>query len=190
MADTLEMIRADITDLKERLRELRIEQGKPPEAPPNFVPVPLSIVLAERVRSFIPIAIKYASLLAGGTLHRVDTSKFEHYRRDAELLCRSTGLWCSLVGGGVYAIIRVMDDVNAIIDAGEEENAHIPGLLRRFHFALELARHDVQHDMWDGYESEASLTRAEVERLKNDPAAFQAAYDEALAHYEAIKQEV
>ncbi|MCM3272954.1 hypothetical protein [Paenibacillus elgii] len=190
MADTLDMIRADNESLKARLRELRIEQGKSPEAPPNFVPVPLSIVLVERVRSFIPIAIKYASLLAGGTLHRVDTSKFENYRKDAELLCRSNGLWCSLVGGGVYAIIRVMDDVNAIIDAGEEENAHIPGFLRRFHFALELARHDVQHDTWDGYESETRLTREEVERLKNDPAAFQAAYDAALAHCEAIKQEV
>jgi len=195
MADGLDKMRVDIEDLKERIRQHRIERGLPLEPPEKFVPVPLSIILAERVQPFISIAVKYASILADGTLYRVDTSKLDHYRRDAELLSMSKGLWCSLVGGGVRGAIRIMEQVNGILDAGEEENAHIPDLLRNIHFALAWSRQDIENDLWDTRcdlhpNEQERNNQSEIDRLKNDPGTFQAEYDAAMAQYKAIKSEI
>lgn len=192
MADPIEKVRADIAELGESLRQIRVEQGLPPESPEHFVPIPLSIVLVERVRPLIPIAAKYAALLADGTLYRIDTSKLDQYRKDAALLHMSTGIFCSIVGTGVGGLIRMMERVNEIIDAGEEDTAHIPDLLRHVHFALEWARYDIKYDMWDNHidippREQEHANRNEIERLKNDPAAFQAEYDAAMTQYETIK---
>ncbi|MGF7033748.1 hypothetical protein J2T17_004696 [Paenibacillus mucilaginosus] len=176
MGRTLEDLKADIALFNEELRQDRIERGLPSERPADFVGIPLSIVIADRLKPFLPIAVRYAAILAEGTLYRMDPTKLEGYRRDAELLCKSTGLWSGFVGGGYRAILQVIDKVN-------EADQELPAdALRQLHYNIELARGNARSDA-DG----SKEVLAEVERLMNDPAAFQAEYSAALAHYESIK---
>jgi hypothetical protein len=161
----------------------------PPEEPDRFVEIPLSIVLAKRVKAFIPIAVKYLSVLAEGTVYQIDTAKFAQYREYSELLHMSKGTWCCIVGGGVHGILRIMDGVNA---ADSVDYVDVSGLVRRGLFSIELLRKDIHFDKWDDHSDvrphvQQRLVNEEVARLESDPDAYQAEYDAARTQYETIR---
>lgn len=184
---TNEEIRIDTAALAERLRQWRIEQGLPPEPKrvKPFVSIPLSLILLERLQPFVQIAVKYTALLAGGTVHRIDTAAFDKYREYAEILQGSCGTWCKWSSTGFLGMLKTMEKVNTTA----EDDFHLSDILRLAHFEIEMMRHDTRGDMWeiidDKVRNNSVTIGAEIERLKNDPAAFQAEYDAAL---EQLKQ--
>ncbi|MHA7964968.1 hypothetical protein ACX93W_12565 [Paenibacillus sp. CAU 1782] len=162
-----------------------------PERPAPFVDIPLSIVIAERLRPFIRIAVKYLAILAEGTVYRIDTDKLAQYREYAELLAHSTGSNCSLAAAGVRGLLRIMDDMNAQADVTE---ADISRAIRASTLYIRFARFNTSSDMspqdTDYLTRERMIAehRAEVARLRSDSAAFQGAYDEVCTKYDEIKR--
>lgn len=186
-------LRKSLEEIKERTRQARMERGQLPEPPKDFVSVPLSIALAERLKPFKGIAAKYAGIIAEGRLIQVDMSKFEGFRKDIALLDMSVGFHCGMVGAGCRIVLSMMETINSAIEAGATEPD--TDMIRRLHFALSLIRKSPSDDAYD-YKSDISapeqnrIVHAEVERLKADPITFEAELAAAWAHYETIKHEI
>lgn len=180
---TNDEIRLDIAGLTERLRQIRIEKGLPPDPPEreDFVEIPLSLALVERLQPFRAIAVRYASILAAGHVARIDTDKLAEYAEMARLLDFSKGFWCRLHGSGANGVLSVMKRLNALIDAGRTEEIDTNGAMRGVHFCIELMTKDegLRHDLFDQYGKYDMDARKEAERLLSDPDALQAAVDEA-----------
>ncbi|MFC5650907.1 hypothetical protein ACFPYJ_17665 [Paenibacillus solisilvae] len=98
-----------------------------------FVELPESIELAERVRPFTRIAVKYFALVAEGTVPPLDTSKLAHYRTDSELLRMSVNPAYARKGAFVTTVLQQIDDINAGMDG-----ADITRILRIFPLLLKL----------------------------------------------------
>ncbi|NQX61814.1 hypothetical protein [Paenibacillus qinlingensis] len=196
MTETLDDIRKRTEELRERLTKARLENGQSAEPPEDFVPLPLSIILAERLKPFEPIAIKYAGIIAEGRLISIDMSKLVEYRKTAELLRMSVGFETGLYAGMVNRILRQMDEVNSAIESGNIEAIHVGEVLRLLHFSIKMMRgHDPIDDAYNStinvsYSNQITLAEAEIERLKADTEAFEAELTAAWAHYETIKHEI
>ncbi|CDN43477.1 hypothetical protein [Paenibacillus sp. P22] len=192
--NTTEEIRVDIADLKERLRQHRIESGRNPDPPPRpkFVDVPLSIAMVERLKPFRQIAVKYAAIIADGRAVRVDTDKFAEYERLSELLCFSKGFWSTTMGGFVRNIKNVMNKVNNAIDEDSLEDFDLLAEARKLAIMFRIFD-DIRVRDHDGYayyaENRDILRFDETNRMCSDEEAYQAAFDEAWAHYQTIKDE-
>jgi hypothetical protein len=186
-------LRKSLAEIKERTRQARLERGQLPEAPEDFLSVPLSIALAERLTPFKGIAAKYAGIIAEGRLIPVDTSKFESFRKDIALLDMSIGFHCGVIASGCGIVLSMMETINSAIEAGATEPD--TDMIRRLHFALSLMRKSPSDDAYD-YKSDVSapeqnrIVHAEVERLKANPIALEAELAAAWAHYETIKHEI
>ncbi|WP_223068109.1 hypothetical protein [Paenibacillus caui] len=185
---TNDQLRSDIAQLTERLRQIRIEQGLPPEPlpRPQIVELPLAGALIKRLEPFKAIAVKLASILAQGHVTRVDVSKLEQYREYERLLYYSHGLRGAHYATGVRIVFGEIKRINCAIDEGKTADFDVNGTMRRIHFAISTflnKEHGVGWDMYEvhvGYTEELRAAEAEMKRLTSDPAAFQAAYDEAL----------
>ncbi len=194
---TNEDLREYVEELKQRVAEARIAEGRPPEPPEPFVSLPLGIILVERLQSFLRIAAQYASVLAAGELVKVDTAKLGHFRETATLAEMCVGLQTRLVAGAVLHILDAMERINEAIDSGAQDEINKPFELRKLNVYLWLLRRDPWDDVrlpdealqqaeFDYYGFERSV-REEVERLKSNPEAFQAALDEVWARYREIE---
>lgn len=128
---------------------------------------------------------------------KVDMSKLEHFRETAELADMCVGLQIRLVAGAVLHILDAMERINETIDSGAQNEINKPFELRKLNVHLWFLRQnpwdDVRHpkealeqEEFDYYGFERSI-REEVERLKNNPEALQAALDEAWARYREIE---
>ena len=172
----------EVGRLSEQIRQIRVEQGLPPE--PNriepFVSIPLSMVLIDKLEPFLRIAVKYTSVLAAGTLHRIDTKAFAQYREYAEVLSCSEGLWCRWSASGYRWMLQLMDHINAASD----EELLLTHLSRRALFCIEMMRHDTSSDCWEN-----NITNEDIDRLKNDPAAYEAEYTAALERYKTLGED-
>ncbi|MCC0566554.1 hypothetical protein [Brevibacillus borstelensis] len=192
MFETLDEIQTKTEELRQRVAAARIAQGQPPEPPENFVPIPLGIILAEQLAPFYKIAVQYAAVVAAGTLTRVDTSKLEKYRETAKLASMCVGFHSGLIANTVEWCLREMDEVNTAIDEGRESEIDVASLTRKFSFFLSFMDDSPWADTYDHKSTrphhirEAEI-KAEVERLKNDPEAYQAELDAAWRHYHEIE---
>ncbi|MCM3560901.1 hypothetical protein M4D57_20260 [Brevibacillus borstelensis] len=190
--ETIDEIQAKTEELRQRVAAIRIAEGKPPEPPENFVPIPLGIILAEELAPFYKIAVQYAAVIASGALVRVDTTKLAKYRETAKLASMCVGFNVGLIGSSVERVLHTMDKINAAIDEGREGDVDIAREMRMLDHFL----HFMSYSPWDDahdyrspktYYDQLMEMRAEVERLKNDPEAYQAELDAAWRHYREIE---
>ncbi len=174
----------------EQVRQDRIERGLPADPPADFVDIPLSIVIAGRLRPFLRIAVKYLAVLAEGTVYRVDTDKLAQYQEYAELLAKSIGSHCGAIGGNVKALLSIMNKLSAMEDVTEAD------IQRAVYYGSIYAKQAATDATYDVFPIEGDYLvrkrivderRAEVARLRADDSAFQAAYDEARVKYDEIK---
>lgn len=190
--DTVDELRAKTEELRQRVAASRIAKGQPPEPPEKFVPIPLGIILAEQLKPFRKIAIQYAAVIASGSLVHVDTSKLEKYRETAKLARMCIGFHSGLIASTVAWCLREMDEINAAINEGKESEIDKTSKMRRFSFFLEHLKSSIWADTYD-YKSDEprhireARIKAEVERLKGDPEAFQVELDAAWHHYHEIE---
>lgn len=185
---TNDEIRIDIAALTERLRQIRIEQGRPADPPERrkCVDIPLSLALVERLQPFRAIAVRYASILAAGQVTRIDTDKLAGYAEMARLLRHSVGFFCGLHALGASGVLAAMKRINALIDAGRTDEINTNEEMRGVHFCIEWMTKDegLRHDAYDHRDKYDGDARIEAERLLSDPAALQAAIDRALEQIE------
>jgi hypothetical protein len=144
MAMTNVELRTDNAQLAERLRQIRIEQGRKPEPEPRpkVVDIPLSMALVNRLQPLKVIAVKYAAVLAAGQITRIDVSKLAKYEEAAKVLHYSTGFWCGIHALGAGAFLQIINRVNEAIDNGKTEELDINGLMRKVHFNIGLMTKD------------------------------------------------
>jgi hypothetical protein len=180
----IEELREQVKLLTEETRLDRISRGLPPEEPDDFVELPLSMVLAERLKQFMPIAIQYTKVVSSGEFPKVDTSRFETYVEYARLLNKSKGYNCRLISSGVLAFIKEMDRINNVT-CDEEENEDI---LRDLHFFItSLIDNDPWDDTHDYLNGKRIDVREEYRSLVNNEALFNLELKKAQDHYESIK---
>lgn len=183
--DTNDQIHASIADLTERLRAVRIEQGLPEEPPERveFVDIPLSLVLIDRLQTFRAIIVKYASVLASGEVTRIDTNKLTEYTQMGRLLSHSKGFFSGLHSIGITGALSIINRVNEAIDTGKTEDLDINGAMRQLHFCVGFMTRDdgIRHDGYDYEDETGKSIHEEKNRLLSDPAILQAEIDVALA---------
>lgn len=182
---TNEQIRSDIADLTERIRQIRVEQGLPPDPlpRPKAVSIPLSLALIERLEPFKAIVIKLASILAQGRVTRIDTGKLAQYEEYARLLRYSRGDWCAIHAMGAQGAFSIIERMNHAIDSGDTEDFDVNDAMRRLHYCVGYMTENsaLVNDEYDYFREAGVYPRAEKERLLSDPAAFQVAIDEVMA---------
>lgn len=192
--ETNDQIRSSIAELTERLRQIRIEQGLPPEAKPRprVIDIPLSLALVERLQPFRAIAIKYASILAAGQVTRIDTDKLAEYEGLARLLRCSVGFWCGMHALGAGSALAIMKHLNTMIDEGKAGEINISDEMRKLHIFIGWMTKDsgLNHDLFDEYGKYDTNARQEARRLLSDPAAMQAEIDAARAQIKPEEDEV
>jgi hypothetical protein len=140
MAMTNEELRTDNTRLAERLRLIRIDNGRnpDPEPRPKVVDIPLSLALVDRLQPLKVIAVKYAGVLAAGQITRIDVNKLAKYEEAAKMLRYSTGFWCGIHAFGARFILQIIKRVNEAIETGKTDELDINGLMRKVHFSIGL----------------------------------------------------
>ncbi|GGG15817.1 hypothetical protein [Paenibacillus aceti] len=180
---TNDELRVDIAALTERLRQIRIEQGLTPDPPEreDFVDIPLSLALVERLQPFRAIAVKYASILAAGQVTRIDMDKLVEYEEIAHMLMRSVGFWCGLHGFSAGATLQMMKHINEMIDAGKTDEINTSDEMRKIRIYIGWMTKDdgLGHDLFDQHGKYDMDAREEAKRLLADPDALQAAIDAA-----------
>ncbi|MDU7472099.1 MAG: hypothetical protein E7L01_01880 [Paenibacillus macerans] len=180
---TNDEIRLDIAGLTERLRQIRIEKGLPPDPPEreDFVEIPLSLALVERLQPFRAIAVRYASILAAGQVARIDMDKLAEYAEMARVLNRSVGFFCSLHALGANGVLAAMKRINALIDAGRSDEINTNKEMRGVHYCIEWMTKDegLRHDLFDQHGKYDMDARKEAEHLLSNPDALRAAVDAA-----------
>ncbi|RAI96860.1 hypothetical protein DET54_106218 [Paenibacillus pabuli] len=144
MAMTNAELRTDIARLGEKLRQIRIDNGRNPDPQPRpkVVDIPLSMALVDRLQPLKVIAVKYAAVLAAGQITRIDVSKLAKYEEAAKVLRYSTGFWCGLHALGAGAFLQIINRVNEAIDNGKTDELDINGLMRKVHFSIGLMTKD------------------------------------------------
>ncbi|MGC4378314.1 hypothetical protein WD019_15510 [Fictibacillus sp. Mic-4] len=175
-------------EYKEKIRQDRLNRGLPEKTPEDFVPIPLSVVLVERLKPFEKIVIRYAKLLMdSGELIPIDTKKLDKYRRIGELLSMSKGLFSSVTGAMVIDILRYMDKVNQAL------LQHVPTIdpdhvATHLYLSLQLFGSDSFYDSGrDDYRELERAYRNEYNRLKTDPIRFIMETKRYRRQYESIK---
>ncbi|GGG08713.1 hypothetical protein [Paenibacillus aceti] len=180
---TNDELRVDIAALTERLRQIRIEQGLTPDPPEreDFVDIPLSLALVERLQPFRAIAVKYASILAAGQVTRIDTGKLGEYVEAVRLLDHSVGFFCGVHALGAGAVLDTMKHITEMIDAGRTEEINVSDEMRKIRIYIEWMTKDdsLDHDLLDQYGKYDMDAKKEARRLLADPDALQAAIDAA-----------
>lgn len=184
MTVTNAQLQADIAQLTERVRAIRIEQGLPadPLPRPEVVDLPLSLALIDRLQPFRAIAVKLATILAQGQTARIDTGKLEKYAEYGRFLNYSRGFWCRIHSTGAHGALSVINRMNSAIDSGQVADFDVNKAMRDMHFCIEWMTKDsaMNHDVFDYYKESGVYPHEEKERLLSDPAALQAAIDEAI----------
>jgi hypothetical protein len=178
----------------EQIRRERIAQGKPPEPPVPFVPIAHAILLCERVQPLWRFIVKYAKLTHdSGQLIPVDVSQFDKYRDDLLLLTCSKGFATGFWGAGLLDCIETIERVTEAVNKGETEMLDPLFVAREIYTWLQLLNElPYSHDGTFGLDYEEkdrewAETRAELERLRTDEAAFAAEVEEYWRHYESIQ---
>jgi hypothetical protein len=182
----------------EEYRRERVAKGLPPDPPEPFVPVAHAILLCERVEPVFRFLIKYAKLtLDSGRLIPFDVSPFEKYQRDLILLRHSKGFITRFWGAGLLQCIDLIKRITEAVNKGETE-AFDPFIVARNIYAwlqlmgekvpvIDASSESVLSLDYKAEENERAETRAELERLRADEAAFAAEVEEYWRHYESIK---
>ncbi|MGF9824022.1 hypothetical protein ABE430_13805 [Brevibacillus agri] len=189
---SIDDIRAKTEELRQRTAAIRIAEGKPPEPPESFVPIPLGIILAEELVPFYKIAVQYAAVVASGALVRVDTTKLAKYRETARLARMCVGINVGLIGSGAERVLHTMDKINAAIDEGRESETDVRYEMRMLDHFLHFMNRSPWEDGTDHksdkpYHVQQAEMKAEVCRLKNDPNEYRAELDAAWRHYREIE---
>ncbi|GMN97970.1 hypothetical protein [Parageobacillus thermoglucosidasius] len=198
-----EKIEADIKKADEELekvRQERVARGLPPDPPEPFVPVAHAILLCERVEPVFRFLVKYAKLtMDSNQLIPFDVSQFDKYQRDLILLRHSKGFITGFWGAGLIQCIDLIKRVTEAINKGEIE-AFDPLLVAKFIYEwIEIMGRkvpviDTSSELklsldidYKAEDREREETRAELERLRTDEAAFAAEVEEYWRYYESIK---
>lgn len=171
----------DIADLTERLRQIRVDKGLPPDTKPRpkIVDIALSHAIIDRMEPFKAIVIKYASLLAQGKFVPIDTDKLAKYREYADFLRYSTGLISGVYGMGASAALSCMDRINLAIADGTTDMLSATEQARHLHYDIGFMSRDegMRHEAYE-YRQE---TGESPEGKYDDEAAFQAALEAVRA---------
>ncbi|MEK4115617.1 hypothetical protein NST44_05365 [Paenibacillus sp. FSL W8-0919] len=184
-----EQIRSSIDELTERLRQIRIEQGLPPEAKPRpkVVDIALSHAIIERLEPFKAIVIRYASLLAQGQFTRIDVEKLTKYEGYFHLLGKSKGFFSAMYGWGAYSALEAIKRINDAIDSGSTDTVSPTEEVRNLHYCIGFMIKD------SGIRGEAyDYRKATGENVKgkyDHEAEFQAALTAALVKEEELSYE-
>jgi len=181
-----------VAELKERVRQSRIERGLPEERPARFVEPVFSFVLVERCKPVFEFVAKYAKLCADANdILQVDTSKLDKYRESLELIAetKDTNAFIPMYGVAMLSAIKYIR---------ETDEHDIDEYLRRLYQYLmfaETARKQPLNNAVYNYSLTSAENydcykeaRAEYERLLNDDAYFQAEFARYRAHYDKIKE--
>lgn len=193
MAYTIEELQKSIDELSERVRQARIEKGLPPEPPEDFIEPPLSIILAEQLKPFLPIWTQYTSIIASGRFIPIDMSKLDRFREPAELLKKAKGRDCATMAVSVIGAMKTMEKVNETIAENTTDELDSSEIMRRLHGFIRLFN---VSDPWDDaydclsdvrYDAQVNPIKAEYNRLKSDEEYFEYKLAKARAHYESIK---
>lgn len=194
-SQTIEEIQALTERIAAIVRQGRIDRGLPPESPPDFVELPLSFILVDRVMPFKAIAVKYAAILADGTPVKVDVdSLYETYGLSAQLLSESVGCHCGSMGGSALGILKIMKRINNAIDNGTIAEVDISAQVRTLHLSIKMMDGDVHYDAYDGKSTigvpeQIRIIDDEKKRLLSDPDAYQEVWDAMMAIYETRREE-
>ncbi|OZQ66556.1 hypothetical protein [Paenibacillus odorifer] len=184
MALTNDELRADIAQLTERLRAIRVEKGlsADPLPRPRVVEIPLSFALIDRLQPFKAIVVKLATILAQGQTARIDTGKLEKYAEYGRLLAYSRGTWSFFHSWGVHGAFSIIERMNSAIDSGQVADFDTNDAMRRIHYAIGYMTKDsgLENDKHYYYKESGAYPHEETARLLSDPDALQAAIDEAL----------
>ncbi|WP_418039181.1 hypothetical protein [Paenibacillus xylanilyticus] len=187
MAMTNAELRTDIAHLAEKLRQVRIEQGRnpDPEPRPKVVDIPLSRALVDRLQPFKVIAVKYAGVLASGQVTSIDVSKLVKYKEAAKVLHYSKGFWCGIHALGAESFLQIINRINEAIDNDKTDELDINGLMRKVHFSIGLMTKDsaMSHEI-DDYEKEHGRGSAVMSKEDVD-----SAFAEALAEINEYEED-
>jgi hypothetical protein len=194
--DHIDKIRRDIELLRKKSEEKkreRVAMGLLAEPPEDFLPLPISGVLADRIKSVCPFIAKYAKLvLESGQLLPVSVEKLEGAKEYADILRRSTGMFLGIVGMAVYGAIREIEQINESLENGQEYEKSAGKAAADLYLFLKLAghcKHAFNSDIYDEIEDRSQLYvyYAEYKRLKSDDKLFEAELAKHQEHYTSIK---
>lgn len=182
-------IRVESADLTERLRQIRIDKGLPPdpEPRPKIVDIALSHAIIDRMEPFKAIVIKYASLLSQGKFVSIDTDKLAKYREYADFLRYSTGLISGVYGMGASAALSCMDRINQAITDGTADMLSATEQARHLHYDIGFMSRDegMRHEAYEYRQA----TGESPEGKYDDEAAFQAALEAVRAQIPSKEEE-
>ncbi|MGG4467221.1 hypothetical protein ABER68_04180 [Paenibacillus alvei] len=186
---SIEEIRRDVEELRQKIRQDRIARGVPEEAPEDFVSEAMTTVLIERCKPLFQYVAKYTQLCSQSNqvLH-ANVEIFDRYREYLTLIDNAKSDQ-NTFAIGLSIAKRYMLESDDYTDAS--------GYVRRLGQALNLARlgfemkldhaayrHDVSVELLGGMYKEA---KDEYDRLQADEAFLKAEVKRYMEHYESIK---
>lgn len=193
MADSIEKMKADIEMLRTRLEEVkrdRVARGLPADTPDDFLPVPLSGVLAERLTDTAAFIAKYAKLvLDGRQLLAVNVERLQEAKELADLLRRSKGRFLSIYGMAIHSAIVKIEKVSEAVANGQGFPESPKFVAERLYVYLNFGegrKSNFYNDVYDQPEDKKQIYE-ECKRLEGDEAYLQAELDKYRKYYATIK---
>lgn len=192
MADSIEKMKSDIETLRARLEEVkrdRVARGLPADPPDDFLPVPLSGVLAERLADTAAYIAKYAKLtLDGKQLLAVNVENLQEAKEIADLVRRSKGRFTGIYGMAIHSAIVKIEKVSEAVANGQEFPESPKSVAERLYILLKFGegrKSSFHGDIYD--QPEGTALYDEYHRLKGDEAYLQAELDKYRQYYATIK---
>lgn len=182
---TIEQLKRDVEELRQKVCQDRIARGVPEEPPEDFVSEAMTSVLIERCKPLFQYVAKYTQLCSDG--NRVLPANVEIFERYADYLTliRNSKSRQSFFAMGMNTAKNYMSEADQYSDASE--------YVRRLGMALSLAKLGFEMTIDQAtYNHRISAemrkeAEAEYKRLKADEAFLIAEVHRYMQHYESIK---
>lgn len=189
----LEKLKRSLEELDELLAEVkaeRVAKGLPADPPEDFLPIPISAMIAEKVLEASSFITKYTKLIfESEQLLQVNIDHLQETKELAELLSRSKGQKLGVIGAAMKGAINIIEQINAgTYDKSASKAAS------SLYIMLKLA-HVSRPDLNDAWDYCSSVThyeqvkpyREEYDRLKGDEALYKVELSKYQKHYASIK---
>lgn len=189
----LEKLKRSLEELDEILAEVkaeRVAKGLPADPPDDFLPIPISAIIAEKVLEASEFITKYTKLVfESEQLLQVNVDHLQETKDLADLLSRSKGQKLGVIGAAMKGAINIIEKINA--GTYDKSASKAAGSL---YIMLKLA-HVSRPDLNDAWDYRSSVThyeqvkpyREEYDRLKGDEALYKAELSKYQEHYASIK---
>lgn len=176
---------ATIAELKERIEQMRrdrVASGKPADSPAPFFPLPLGVVMVERMPNYFSFIVKYTQLIDETNIipTEVDCAKFERHYGDFDLLaytdCADSSkksIWARGIRGALKEIAK--------FSRGQEEVSPEQAL-QSLYKCIRLIK------IGSPPTSDASIEQ-QCQIYRDDEALYQAEVNKWRDHYAKIKED-